>query len=645
MEATKQSDGFKPVNRTWIGAIPEKWEAAMLKLVARLESGHTPSRSVPAYWENCSIPWFSLADVWQLREEKRKYVYETSENVSELGVANSSARVLPAGTVMLSRTASVGFTGIMGCEMATTQDFVNWVCGDRLRPEYLWYCLQAMTPEYDRLRFGSTHQTIYMPDVAQFKVPLPTCTEQERIANFLDEQTVRIDALISEKQKLLAATREYFTARLGTAVVLGLKAKRKLVAAESKGFEAVPEDWALVPLKHLATSSGGMTPSKDREDYWVGDIPWVSPKDMKRFVLNDSMDHISQSALDNTSLRLNPIDSVLVVVRGMILAHTFPVALNAVPVTINQDMKALRANSRISAKYLAWMLRGLQPLMLSLTEESAHGTKALRTDQWANQCVPLPPTEEQASLVSAFEAWEAESASLAAHLELHIERLREYRSSLISAAVTGQLDVGSFKEGCMTALPPHGPLACRRCFPSSGNEWDFSNSDGSRWRLEHSPAAFGGSNPGVLVLGFSKGVNQSRPGLAFDDIAFKGMRKQLADILRSLNLLSRPIDSCIRAVEERFAFGSLVRCSVSQWDSKTGEHTKSGNSILQKFAKGDATGRVARNCVDQFLRELPQRTKLVVMLGNEARYIEFCKQEVGLVRGALKPVNARQLRR
>jgi type I restriction enzyme S subunit len=109
-------------------------------------------------------------------------------------------------------------------------------------------------------------------------------------------------------------------------------------------------------------------------------------------------------------------------------------------------MKALRPNSRISAKYLAWMLRGLQPLMLSLTEESAHGTKALRTDQWANQCVPLPPPGEQASLVAAFEAWFAESEELASHLGQHIDRLREYRSSLISAAVTGQLDLNTFKE-------------------------------------------------------------------------------------------------------------------------------------------------------------------------------------------------------
>lgn len=274
----------------------------------------------------------------------------------------------------------------------------------------------------------------------------PHYSEQERIANFLDDKTARIDALIAEKERLVLAVREYFTARLGTAVVQGIRAERKLVEAHAKGFEAIPADWSLTPIKHLASASGGMTPSKDNDDFWQGDIPWVSPKDMKRFVLHDSVDHISQLALDSTSLKRQPVESVLVVVRGMILAHTFPVAINAVPVTINQDMKALHVKGRVSARYLAWMLRGLQPLMLALTEESAHGTKALRTDQWANQCVPVPPKDEQIELVQSFERWQSESEKLSAHLEQHIARLREYRSSLISAAVTGQLDIRTFKE-------------------------------------------------------------------------------------------------------------------------------------------------------------------------------------------------------
>src|SRR5437867_2109956 len=130
---------YKDSGVDWIGRIPADWTIRRIKFVARLESGHTPSRQHPEYWVDCTIPWFSLADVWQIRDGTKEYVSETQEKISELGLKNSAARLLPAETVMLSRTASVGFSAIMGVPMATTQDFVNWICGPSLRSEFLLY--------------------------------------------------------------------------------------------------------------------------------------------------------------------------------------------------------------------------------------------------------------------------------------------------------------------------------------------------------------------------------------------------------------------------------------------------------------------------------------------------------------------------
>lgn len=177
----------------WIGEVPVHWEVPLLRLVARIESGHTPSRQHPEYWvrDECVIPWFSLADVWQLRDGRGKYLGDTNESISELGMANSAARLLPKGTVVLSRTASVGFSGIMPRPMATTQDFVNWICGPRVTPDHLLWLFRAMKPEFERLMMGSTHQTIYMPDVRQFRGPLPPIAEQKTIAAFLDQESVR----------------------------------------------------------------------------------------------------------------------------------------------------------------------------------------------------------------------------------------------------------------------------------------------------------------------------------------------------------------------------------------------------------------------------------------------------------------------
>ncbi len=216
----------------WIGQVPNEWVVVPLRSVARLESGHTPSRQRPDWWVDCTIPWFSLSDVWQIREGKADVVFETSEKVSELGLANSSARLLPAGTVMLSRTASVGFSAIMGVPMATTQDFANWICGPRLLPHYLLHVFRAMVPEFGRLKMGSTHNTIYMPDIAAFRCPLPSIDEQYEIVAALKRWTEELDRLLIETEQALQLLAERRSSLI-TAAVTGQIDVRSLASAEA----------------------------------------------------------------------------------------------------------------------------------------------------------------------------------------------------------------------------------------------------------------------------------------------------------------------------------------------------------------------------------------------------------------------------
>lgn len=196
-----------------------------------------------------------------------------------------------------------------------------------------------------------------------------------------------------------------------------------------------------------------MTPSKDRPDFWNGDVPWVSPKDMKQAELADSADHVSQAALEQTGLKLHPPGGVMVVVRGMILAHTFPVARNVVPVTVNQDMKVLRPVEGTDSRYLAWLLQGLEPVMLSMTDESAHGTKALRTDQWANLPVPVPESAMQERIANFLDEQTARIDALLAEKELLSSTLRESEASQVLALITGQ------EHGANGQLSPELPRA------------------------------------------------------------------------------------------------------------------------------------------------------------------------------------------
>jgi type I restriction enzyme, S subunit len=162
--------------------LPNGWLRVPLRQVAVLESGHTPSRKHPEYWGG-DVPWVSIPDA---REHHGKRIFTTRQSINKVGLANSSARLLPKDTVCLSRTASVGYVFIMGNPMATSQDFVNWVCGEALVPEFLSYCLLAEGDHIREFGRGTTHTTIYFPEVKAIHITLPSVAEQKEIVRLLD---------------------------------------------------------------------------------------------------------------------------------------------------------------------------------------------------------------------------------------------------------------------------------------------------------------------------------------------------------------------------------------------------------------------------------------------------------------------------
>lgn len=205
-------------------------------------------------------------------------------------------------------------------------------------------------------------------------------------------------------------------------------------------LSSMPAHWRGQPLGYLVRTMGGGTPAKEEPTYWSGGIPWVSPKDMKRPLIADSEDHVSQLALERTVLRLVPPPAVLVVVRGMILHHTFPVAETTVPVTLNQDMKALLPRSGIAARFLAYALRGLESALLSLVEEAGHGTRKVRTDLWRKFEMPVPPLDEQRAIADFLDEKTAAIDALITRKERLLALLDEKRQALITQAVTKGLD-------------------------------------------------------------------------------------------------------------------------------------------------------------------------------------------------------------
>ena len=174
-------------------------------------------------------------------------------------------------------------------------------------------------------------------------------------------------------------------------------------------------------------------------DYWDGDIPWVSPKDMKRTRLRDAIDHVTGKALGNGT-RLAPAHALLIVVRGMILAHTAPIARAELSLAFNQDIKALVPRNDVDSEYLLWWLTAHESELLHITTESTHGTKRMPTDALHGVEINLPPFPEQRAIASALSDVDA----LLAGLDRLIAKKRDLKQAAMQQLLTGKTRLGGF---------------------------------------------------------------------------------------------------------------------------------------------------------------------------------------------------------
>ncbi|MCE2574070.1 restriction endonuclease subunit S [Komagataeibacter sp. FNDCR2] len=186
--------------QTPLGWLPKEWEACLLDNVALRGSGHTPSKSIPSYWDG-GIRWVSLADSHRLDQV---YIRETDKEISEAGLANSSAVRHPENTVILSRDAGIGKSAILASEMAVSQHFMAWRCGTKLNHVFLYYLLQREKPRFEAIAMGSTIKTIGLSFFKKYVIALPPKNEQDQIGKILLQAEDDVVIGEQEAQKLRA---------------------------------------------------------------------------------------------------------------------------------------------------------------------------------------------------------------------------------------------------------------------------------------------------------------------------------------------------------------------------------------------------------------------------------------------------------
>lgn len=215
---TKGLNPDVPMKRSgigWVGDAPAHWMVAPVKRIARLESGHTPDKKVDEYWQDCEIPWVSLNDTATLRAGD--YISDTAFKINELGLSNSSARMLPQRAVVFTRDATIGESAITTRPMAVSQHIIAWLCDEAMMiPEFLLFAIYGMTQELLRLTNGSTIGTIGLSDVKGIRVAIPPLSEQAEIVKCVLQKKQRlsdvekkvresIDALYEDRSALITA--------------------------------------------------------------------------------------------------------------------------------------------------------------------------------------------------------------------------------------------------------------------------------------------------------------------------------------------------------------------------------------------------------------------------------------------------------
>jgi type I restriction enzyme, S subunit len=413
---------------------PNGWQWAPLTELAQLESGHTPSRRHPEYWEG-KIPWIGIQDA---KANDGGYITETLQHTNDLGIANSSARVLPENTVCLSRTASVEYVVVMGRPMATSQDFVNWVCSKQLDHEFLKYVFIAEGDGLLRFSSGAVHQTIYFPEVKAFHICLPPLPEQRRIVGILDEAFEGIASAKANAEKNLQNTRALFESHLNSVFACA----SGLCAAHTSLTRKRSEGWVNQRLGDLATFRNGINFTKaSRGDsikiVGVKDFQnnyWAPPPDALDTVTTDG-------ALPDSDL-LKPNDVLFVRSNGNMELIGRCLLVGAVTDKITHSGFTIRARLKgheVRPRYLCHFLKSSKARRAMIDSGIGTNIKSLNQATLSELVIPFPPCAEQSRIVNEIEALSTETQRLASIYRQKLAALDELKKSLLQRAFAGEL--------------------------------------------------------------------------------------------------------------------------------------------------------------------------------------------------------------
>lgn len=419
---------YKDSGIGWLGEVPAHWEVVPLKHSFQIVGGSTPKSEKSEYWDG-SIVWVSPADLSKLTSI---YIDDSARKITDEGLASCGTTLVPVGSVVLSTRAPIGSLAIAATRLCTNQGCKALVPSNAVNSRFFAYVLLAATDELNIRGRGTTFLELSANELGAFKAPRPSCDEQTAITTFLDRETVKINALIAEQEKLLALLAEKRQATISHAVTKGLNPEAPMKDSGVAWLGEVPEHWAEIPIKALFRQQKRQN-FPDKEVLSVYRDHGVVRKDSRTDNLNKTPDDLSSYQLvEQNDLVVNKMKGW----QGSLGVSEFegitsPDYMVFSPLHTEDPtfLHILLRSSPLVSTYRS-ISNGIRPAQWRLEPEQFLRTK-----------IYLPPIEEQETIVSYCLHEIAKLDGLKAESERAITLLKERRSALIDATVTGQIDV------------------------------------------------------------------------------------------------------------------------------------------------------------------------------------------------------------
>ncbi|RJQ50216.1 MAG: restriction endonuclease subunit S [Nitrospiraceae bacterium] len=430
--------------------------------------------TIPAHWKIDRLKWSisgifngvwgdepnSLEDIVCIRvadfDRTRFKVAEDSLTLRAVAAKDRMNRILLKGDLLIEKSGG-GENQPVGCVVHFDHDY-SAVCSNfigrmpvatDMYPRFWSYVHAFLYAE--RMNVLAIKQTTGIQNLDadsyfNLKVPFPPFVEQRAIAEYLDRETAKIDALVAAKERLLETLAEKRKALITNAVTRGLDAKALFRDSNIPWLGKIPAHWDIWKTGHFSQVGNGSTPSRENSEYWSnGTIPWLNSAVVNRDEVTDAEQFVTDIAFRECHLPMVSTGSVLVGITGQGKTRGLSVVLSC-EATINQHIAFITPDKeRADSWYLRWLLFSAYNYLRAISDDTGGTKGALTCEELAGLRVPLPPLSEQRAIVTYIATETAKLDALKTAAERTIALLKERRAALISTAVTGKIN-------CLSAI-------------------------------------------------------------------------------------------------------------------------------------------------------------------------------------------------